>query len=327
MTEENLPVNRVSPAAGFNHSFDVGIAMECGVEAAIVYNNLVYWIMHNYVEGINFHKGTTWTYNTPEKMQIHIPYLTPRQIKYGLQKLFESGIIIKDNFNKDKFDKTNWYALADSSIIEKSKKAYEASYFVNRSTKSTPSIEQICPIDKTNLSNPHNTYTIPTNTLNNTPIVPNGEVAIAPEGSVVNSLTEKIPDKPKRIRTPAAFSPKVKEVADRLINILMEKNPVYRPPHDLTKFLTHVQHLVEKDKQDVEILIKTFEWAASDNEERSGFKGWQGVICSTNPAETFRKHFAKIHSQMCSQPKRRFAPCGDRAESLKKWEEASKDAI
>ena len=37
--------------------------------------------------------------------------------------------------------------------------------------------------------------------------------------------------------------------------------------------------------------------------------------------------FAKIHSQMFSQPKRKFAPCGDRAESLKKWEEAAKDAI
>ncbi len=152
--------------------------------------------------------------------------------------------------------------------------------------------------------------------------VPEEPVAIAPEGDV-----SKPPDKPKRTRAPSAFSAKVKEVADRMINILTEKNPVYRPPSDLTKFLTHVQYLVEKDKQDVEILITTFEWAAADNEERSGFKGWQGVICSVNPAETFRKHFAKIHSQMNSQPKRKFAPSSNDARSLEKWKEAAKDAI
>lgn len=165
MPDSDSQVNNQSIASGFNHSFDVGIAMTCGVEAAIVYNNLVFWIIHNFIEGKNLHKGTTWTYNTPEKMQIYIPYLTPRQIKYGLDKLYKAGVIRKDNFNKDKFDKTNWYALKDDSILEKSKKVYETSDFVNRAPKTKPSTEQICPIDRTNLSDPHNTYTVLTDTV------------------------------------------------------------------------------------------------------------------------------------------------------------------
>ena len=156
----------------------------------------------------------------------------------------------------------------------------------------------------------------------NTPLPPKGEVATAPEGEA-----SKPPEIPKKTKTPKVFPEEVLIVAEKMIKILMEKNPVYRPPADMTKFWNQVQYMIEKDKQDIDILIKTFEWAASDNEERAGFKGWQGVICSVNPAETLRKHFAKIHSQMFSMPKRKFSPCSNDAESLKKWEEASKRAI
>jgi hypothetical protein len=130
------------------------------------------------------------------------------------------------------------------------------------------------------------------------------------------------------------FSPKVREVANQLLNLLLKNCPVYRPPSDLTKFLSHVQDLIEKDKQDPELVIKTFEWAISDNEKRGDFSGWQGIIASntkggrsTTPVEIFRKHFAKIHSQMGARPKRKFAASSDQTAAMEAMEEMNKRAL
>lgn len=142
------------------------------------------------------------------------------------------------------------------------------------------------------------------------------------------------PSKQKPKREKSDFSPKVREVANQMINLAIKYNPVYRPPSDLTKFLAAVASMIETDKQDVNLLLKAFEWAVSDNEERDKFKGWQGVVCTnnvrgrtTNPAEIFKKHFSKIHSQMNSRPKRKFAASSDDAAALECMEEMNKRAL
>lgn len=149
---------------------------------------------------------------------------------------------------------------------------------------------------------------IDNNTPPNPPISANAEVASAPMG-VLDS------PKKKRERAPSAFSCKVKEVADKMINILVTCNPVYRPPENLEKFLQAVEVMIEKDEQKPEDILQAFEWACSDNEQRDSFKGWQSVVCTnkrkgkiSNPAEIFRGHFSTIYSQMNSRQKRKFAP-------------------
>lgn len=168
----------------------------------------------------------------------------------------------------------------------------------------------------------------------NTPLTPSKpeppalEPAASPQaaGAAVCEVVDSEPKK-KRARTPSDFLPKVREVATKMINLLMEHNPVYRPPSDLTKFLSQVQLMLDRDKQDVELMLKTFEWGVSDTEQRGDFNGWQGVLCSKNPAETFRKHFAKIHSQMNARPKRKFAPSSNDKRSLEKFEQWAKESL
>jgi hypothetical protein len=130
------------------------------------------------------------------------------------------------------------------------------------------------------------------------------------------------------------FSTKVRETADHMLILLKKYNPVYRPPKDLTKFLGHVKDIIEEDEQNVDIVLKTFEWAVSDNEKRGDFNGWQGIVAtnnkgskSTTPAEIFRKHFSKIHSQMSSRPKRKFAASSDDNAAMEIMEEMNKRAI
>jgi hypothetical protein len=139
------------------------------------------------------------------------------------------------------------------------------------------------------------------------PKSPPPEKKAANAGSAIASEEVDLSSQSKKEKI---FSPEVKATAEKMLAILTKHNPVYRPPDTpdkLSKFLSHVKYLLENDKQKVDVLLKTFEWAVQDNIERGDFKGWQSVIYSKNPAETFRKHFAKIYPQMNSRAKRKWA--------------------
>lgn len=96
-----------------NHSFQVNVATEYGVNAAIIFENLGYWITKNEANGENFHDGTYWTYNSRKAFCALFPYLSDRQIQTALKKLVDGGLIITGNYNKSAYDRTCWYALTD----------------------------------------------------------------------------------------------------------------------------------------------------------------------------------------------------------------------
>lgn len=98
------------------HMFDPQVAKEYGVNAAIIFQNLAYWIEHNSANGANFHEGRYWTYNSVKAFSKLFPYLTEKQIRGALKKLEEGGMIIVSNYNKSAYDRTRWYALADKGF-------------------------------------------------------------------------------------------------------------------------------------------------------------------------------------------------------------------
>lgn len=141
-------------------------------------------------------------------------------------------------------------------------------------------------------------------------------------------------DSPKHKREKPEFSPKVREVANQMINLVMKYETTYRAPKDLTQFLKSVHEMVEEEKQDMNVLMKSFEWAVSDNEKRGDFGGWRGVVCTnivkgkaTNPAKQFHRNLTKINSARQSQPKRKFAPSSDDDKALAIMQEMSSRAI
>lgn len=103
---------RVRPDAAF-HSFDAEVATKVGINAAVVYRNLVFWVRHNETNRRNFHEGRYWTYNSLAAFDEQFPYLTAKQIRTALDKLVESGLILKGNFAEDRFKRANWYALGE----------------------------------------------------------------------------------------------------------------------------------------------------------------------------------------------------------------------
>ena len=95
------------------HTFDSDIAELVGVNAAIIFQSLTFWIKKNEANGENFHDGSYWTYNSKAAWKKLFPYMGDKQFKAALQKLIEEGLIKTGCYNSKPFDRTLWYALTE----------------------------------------------------------------------------------------------------------------------------------------------------------------------------------------------------------------------
>ena len=93
------------------HSFDPDIAAQVGLNAAVIYQNLTFWVEKNQANRTNFRKGRYWTYNSISAFAELFTYLTEKQIRTALNKLLESGLILKGHFCADRSDRTTWWTL------------------------------------------------------------------------------------------------------------------------------------------------------------------------------------------------------------------------
>jgi hypothetical protein len=101
----------------FEHHFKVRDAKRYGIMEAILLYNMRFWLAKNKASGKHQHKGRTWTYNSHKAFAELFPYLSESQIKRGLASLQKQDAILKDNFNKKRYDRTTWYALANESEL------------------------------------------------------------------------------------------------------------------------------------------------------------------------------------------------------------------
>jgi len=93
------------------HSFDPDIAIRVGVNAATIYQNILFWTKKNIANGKHIHDGFVWTYNSVSAMNELFPYLSPDQIRRALSKLVEDGLIAEGNYNTSGYDRTKWYGV------------------------------------------------------------------------------------------------------------------------------------------------------------------------------------------------------------------------
>lgn len=93
------------------HIFDIEIAKQYGINAAILLENIGFWIAQSEANEINFHDGSYWTFNSCRALQELFPYMSKRQIHSALEKLINDGLIVTGNYNKVAYDRTLWYTL------------------------------------------------------------------------------------------------------------------------------------------------------------------------------------------------------------------------
>lgn len=93
-----------------SHYFDPNVAVDVGVNAAILYQNIKNWCDHNRANGRNEHDGLYWTFNSMVAFSKLFPYLSEAQVRQALKVLEAKGYIKSGNFNKVAYDRTKWYA-------------------------------------------------------------------------------------------------------------------------------------------------------------------------------------------------------------------------
>lgn len=98
------------------YQFDANIAAIYGVDESIMIYNLSFWISKNEANGKHFHDGRFWTYNSIDAFTKLFPFWTARQIRRILKSLEEKGVIVTGNYNTSAYDRTTWYAFADSFL-------------------------------------------------------------------------------------------------------------------------------------------------------------------------------------------------------------------
>ncbi len=94
-----------------NHSFCVEIAQEYGVNAAILLENIYFWVEKNKANNTNEIDGHFWTYQTQTAFAKMFPYMSRVTVLRALKKLEKDGIILIDNFNPTSYNRTQWYTL------------------------------------------------------------------------------------------------------------------------------------------------------------------------------------------------------------------------
>lgn len=103
--------------SSFNHSFSVEHAEKYGVECAIMIHHLQYWIEFNRSNRKNFRENRTWMYQSHSEIVSIYSYWSKDQVHRILKKLEDLEIIIKGNFNENKYDKTLWIAFKDEKMF------------------------------------------------------------------------------------------------------------------------------------------------------------------------------------------------------------------
>ena len=93
------------------HSFDIDIAKEYGIPAAILLKHIYYWVEKNRTNEKHYRDGYFWTYNSLKSFGKLFPYMSESTVKRSLKKLVDDGLIIEAVYNDVPFDRTKWYTL------------------------------------------------------------------------------------------------------------------------------------------------------------------------------------------------------------------------
>lgn len=115
--KEKETINKMAGMSHDHHSFHEGIAKDYSIDAALFLDRLRYLTEINLGNNNNFHDGLCWTYDTLDAIAEKFSYYSKRQVERIINYCVKHGLIRKGNYNKKKYDRTNWYTLEAKSYI------------------------------------------------------------------------------------------------------------------------------------------------------------------------------------------------------------------
>jgi hypothetical protein len=89
-------------------AIDGHIAKQVGVNAALVYAHVSYWVDQNQKSKRNYREGRSWMYDTHSAISAHFGFLTKEQVRRSLGKLVAADLLQSTTVG---FDRTTWYTV------------------------------------------------------------------------------------------------------------------------------------------------------------------------------------------------------------------------
>lgn len=91
--------------------YNIQDAKRFGILEAIVLYTIRFWIEKNEANKKHFYDGKYWTYNSASAFSELFEEISAHQMRRILNSLKDQGAIIFGNYNKLKYDRSQWYAL------------------------------------------------------------------------------------------------------------------------------------------------------------------------------------------------------------------------
>lgn len=138
---------------------DKQLAVEIGLNEALVLQQVHYWLEINKKNNRNYHEGRFWTYNTINEWQEEFPFWSNSTIKRIFKNLRDMKLIIVDNFNVYQMDRTLWYTINYEELAkitnanEDNNARLDENDQMMSSKEDTVDIENE-PMEKTNITSP-----------------------------------------------------------------------------------------------------------------------------------------------------------------------------
>lgn len=134
------------------HHFKVALAVEFGIEEAVMLDEFYHQIKWNTSNERNYHDGRFWTYNSQKSYAKTFPYMSEGKIKRTISNLVKKGILMKGNFNANQYDRTNWYAFTDYGLTIVQKCYIDWLKMANGRVENSRPIPTTIPTTKTTIS-------------------------------------------------------------------------------------------------------------------------------------------------------------------------------
>lgn len=125
-----------------DHSFNPIFAQRYGMVAAVLIHDFAYWTAKNRANGKHMHDGLCWTYNSANAFQVQYPYMSRSQIYGALKKMLNDGLIVKGDYNTDKWVHTPWYAITEKGYSVISECSIESEKRCNRRDSENQTVER-----------------------------------------------------------------------------------------------------------------------------------------------------------------------------------------
>ncbi len=162
--------------------------LDFDLNTAVFLDTIAYWIKLNAANksARHFHDGRYWTYNTYDGLHVMFPGWSRDTIRGIVRKCVKNGLLIVDNFNLKKYDRTCWYTLTDKAIDY-----YPALWITLSKPDSMPDSE---PSGDFAVATGENTRTIPKKLPSVRSYI---NITISDVEKVVSTYHETLPDSPK----------------------------------------------------------------------------------------------------------------------------------